>query len=163
MLGSHGLTGKWLMYEESIRVPLIVYDPRLASSQTDRRVSEMALSIDLAPTMLAIAGVKIPDSMQGQNLMPLVDGSSDGADWRKDWYYEHTYTDAPLRPIPKSEGVRTESWKYVRYTEVTPHYEQLFHIEADPHEQFNLANDSQYTETLTQLRTRCDALRRELK
>ena len=57
MLGAHGPVGKWLMYEESIRVPLIIRDPRLPAKLRGRRCDKMALSIDLAPTMLALAGV----------------------------------------------------------------------------------------------------------
>lgn len=101
MEGAHGLEGKWLMYEESIHVPLIIRDPRLPQSTRGRR-SQMALNIDLAPT-----------------LQPWLRNPK--AKGRDDWYYEHTYnTDPPRKPIPKSEGVRTERWKYIRYTESQP-------------------------------------------
>jgi arylsulfatase A-like enzyme len=97
----------------------------------------MALSIDLAPTMLALAGVPVPDSMQGRDLGPLVRGK--GIEWRDDWYYEHTYARLPQHPIPRCEGVRTERWKYTRYTDFNPPYEQLFDLDADPSEQKDLA------------------------
>jgi arylsulfatase A-like enzyme len=60
LLGAHGLVGKWLMLEESIRVPLIIRDPRLPAELRGKRCGEMALSIDLAPTMLALAGCRFP-------------------------------------------------------------------------------------------------------
>ncbi|MBB6052894.1 sulfatase-like hydrolase/transferase [Armatimonas rosea] len=71
MDGAHGFDGKCLMYEESIHVPLIIRDPRLPRSTHGRR-SQMALNIDLAPTILAMAGVPIPKSMQGSDLQPIL-------------------------------------------------------------------------------------------
>jgi arylsulfatase A-like enzyme len=162
MLGAHGLVGKWLMYEESIRVPLIILDPRLPAKLRGRRCNKMALSIDLAPTMLAMAGVPIPDSMQGRDLTPLLSGEP--VEWRTDWYYEHVYnTKPPRRPIVKCEGVREERWKYTRYPEIEPPYEQLFDLKNDAHETRNLAGDPAHAETLTRLRARCDEYRRSVK
>lgn len=161
LLGAHGLGGKWLMYEESIRVPLIVRDPRLPPSQRGRRCTEMALSIDLAPTVLGLAGLPAPAAMQGRDLGPLVRGEP--VRWREDWYYEHTYADPPQHPIPRSEGVRSTRWKYTRYTDVTPVYEQLFDLAEDPREMHNLAGDPAHAAMLTTLRTRCDEYRRQLQ
>ncbi len=166
-LGAHGLTGKWLMHEESIRVPFIIYDPRpalpeAALPETGRRRDEMVLTIDLAPTMLELAGVDIPPTMQGRSLVPLIKGQSVD-NWRSDWYYEHTYANPPQHAIPKSAGVRTADWKYVRYTDFQPPVEQLFHISQDPREEHDLAKDSQHTQQLAELRERCDRYRAELK
>jgi arylsulfatase A-like enzyme len=87
MEGAHGLAGKWIVYEESIHVPLIIRDPRLPATTRGRR-TQMALNIDLAPTILAMAGVPVPPSMQGMDLQPLLrDPKARG---REDWYYEHT-------------------------------------------------------------------------
>jgi arylsulfatase A-like enzyme len=161
MDGAHGLDGKWLMYEESIHVPLIIRDPRLPKSTQGRR-SQMALSIDLAPTILAMAGVPIPKSMQGRDLQPLLRNAK--AKGRDDWYYEHTYnTDPPRKPIPKSEGVRTERWKYIRYTEETPPLEQLFDLQTDPQEERDLASAPTHSKTLSTLRARCDSYRKTLR
>jgi arylsulfatase A-like enzyme len=161
MEGAHGLSGKWLMYEESIHVPLIVRDPRLPAATRGRR-QQMVLNIDLAPTILAMAGVPAPAAMQGADLQPLLrDPQAKG---REDWYYEHTYTTPPSRrPIPKSEGVRTTRWKYIRYTEPQPPLEQLFDLQADPCEEKDLARDAAHAPTLARLRARCDAYRTTLK
>jgi len=162
MLGAHGLDGKWLMYEESIRVPLIIRDPRLPKELRGRRCERMVLSIDLAPTMLSLAGVPIPSAMQGRDLTPLL--SNPTLTWREDWYYEHVYnTKPPRRPIVKCEGVRTERWKYVRYPEIEPPYEQLFDLQNDPYEEHNLANDPNHTEQVSRLREGCDKYRLSLK
>ena len=156
-LGAHGLKGKWLMYEESIRIPLIIRDPRQGAGGR-RRVGQMALNIDLAPTMLDFAGVQIPERMQGKSLAPIVKGSNQTL--RDDWYYEHFYEhQANIRP---TEGVRTKTWKYVRYPKEIPVYEQLFDVSKDPYELEDLARDTDHEAMLRRLRRRCDAYRREL-
>jgi arylsulfatase A-like enzyme len=149
------------MYEESIRVPFIIRDPRLPRERRGQQCTDMVLSIDLAPTMLALAGVPVPAAMQGRNLGPLLRGER--PEWREDWYYEHTFTNPPQQPIAQSEGVRTDRWKYTRYTEYTPPYEQLFHLEVDRGELHNLANDSRHAATLAELRARCDEYRDQLR
>ena len=161
MDGAHGLGGKWLMYEESIQIPLMIYDPRLPASTQGRR-SQMALNIDIAPTILAMAGVPVPDNMQGQDLQPmLLDPHANG---REDWYYEHVYTTNDGRKsIPKSEGIRTNQWKYVRYTEFQPPLEQLFNLSDDPLEERNLAAAPVHAATLLDLRRRCDESRISLR
>ncbi|MGC9328068.1 MAG: sulfatase family protein, partial [Candidatus Hinthialibacter sp.] len=72
-LGEHGLAGKWLMHEESIRAPLIIYDPRLPRQNRGER-SAMTLNIDFAPTLMDLAGIDIPSNIQGQSLTPLLTG-----------------------------------------------------------------------------------------
>jgi arylsulfatase A-like enzyme len=161
LLGDHGLSGKWLMYENSIRVPMIVANPLAAKSVEGTRRNEMVLSIDLAPTLLAIAGIQAPASMQGKSMLPLMERvSSDQSPngWREHYYYEHSYQTAPPRsPIPKTEGIRTTRWKYIRYPDTTPVFEQLFDLENDPLERVNLVSVSQHQNQLADLRTLCDS------
>ena len=158
-LGAHGLGGKWLMYEESIRIPLIIRDPRRHSGLRCRRVDQMALNIDLAPTMLDFAGVSIPDRMQGKSLVPIEAGSKRRL--REDWYYEHFYEhNGVIRP---TEGVRTAEWKYIRYPKEDPPFEQLFDLSQDPYEMNNLAKNADCAVALARLRNRCDVYRQELK
>jgi arylsulfatase A-like enzyme len=155
LLGDHGLSGKWLMYENSIRVPLIIYDPRLDPQQAAGRRDEMVLSIDLAPTMLALAGIEAPNGMQGENVMPIV--KQEPTAWRSHFYYQHTYnTNPPRSPIAKTEGIRTQRWKYIRYPETDPVFEQLFDLKADPLEQTNLISLVEHKAVLSRLRTICD-------
>ena len=127
----------------------------------------MGLNIDLAPTMLSLAGVPLPASMQGHDLTPLISADPNSADptsWREDWYYEHTYnTNPPRRPIAKCEGIRTLRWKYVRYPESEPFFEQLFDLQQDPREVTNLATDASYADVLAKLRHRCDEQRKSLE
>jgi arylsulfatase A-like enzyme len=158
-LGERGMADKWLMYEESIRVPLIIFDPRHASSRRGRSVDAITLNIDMAPTLLAWAGVGIPNSMQGSSLIPLLDGVRP-TKWRSDFFYEH-HTREDI--IPPSEGVRGERWKYLRWTAAVPVVEELFDLRADPGEQHNLGSDPKRAELLGQMRSRWETLGRELK
>ncbi len=157
-LGEFGLAGKWLMYEESIRTPLLIYDPRAPQSARGKIRDEMVLNIDIAPTILQLADVKPPATMQGQSLVPLIDGET--VPWRDEWFYEHLF---PHARIPKSEGVRTARWKYIRYVESDPLREELYDLETDPQELVNLAGDDQHQKTLTDMRQRWARLREDLR
>lgn len=163
-LGEYGFAGKWLGYEPSIRVPLVIYDPRLPKSQRGQVRSEMALNIDMAPTFLEYAGLTPPAGTQGKSLLPLVRGES--IDWRRDFLYEHTFrvpeaARERVGYIPASIGVRTERFKYLRYFEQDPVYEQLFDLQADPHEEHNLVDSEAHQEVLERLRKRCEKLQHE--
>ena len=148
-LAEHGLADKWFMHEESIRVPLIVRDPR----STGRRgvtADAIALNIDLAPTLLDLAGVPNRPAMQGRSLVPLL-GGQPPADWRRDFFYEHRFRNNGW--IPATEGIRTTDWKYTRYIDESPVFEELFDLGADRYEENNLAGSAAQ-------RTRLESLRR---
>ncbi|MBM3851724.1 MAG: DUF4976 domain-containing protein [Verrucomicrobia bacterium] len=161
MWGAHGLNGKWNMYEESIRVPLIVHDPRLPAAARGRR-AHMALNIDLAPSLLTLAGEPVPPAMQGMDLGPILrDARAPG---RSEWYYEHdVHTASGGRPLPRCEGLRTERWKYICYKDTAPVEEELFDLTADPGEQTNLAPDPRHAPLLAEMRQRFAALRAAAK
>jgi len=151
-LGERGYAGKWLPLEPSIRVPLIILDPRSNGSREDSDAH--ALNIDLAPTLLDLAGLPIPATMQGRSLQPIVAGQPvDG--WRTDLFVEHLF-DHPR--IPKHEGVRGERFKYARYFEQQPVFEELYDLKTDSMETVNLANDPAYAAELDSLRARTDEL-----
>jgi arylsulfatase A-like enzyme len=148
--GEHNFGGKWLMNEESIRSPMIVRDPRLGAELRGITCDEMVLNIDLCPTLLALAGIPVPLGIQGRSLLPLIQGDR-RSPWRTEWFYEHHYLPTMIAP---SEGIRTDRWKYVRYTDAQPPYEQLFDLRADPREQNNLATQPDHFATLQALRQR---------
>ncbi|MFT5466723.1 MAG: arylsulfatase A-like enzyme [Verrucomicrobiales bacterium] len=159
--GEHGFTGKWLMYEESIRVPMVIFDPRSPAEDRGKRVSSMVLNLDVAPTLLEFAGAPIPDSMQGLSLLPLL--RDPDSKLRDDWFYEHHFTlPAPMQ-ITRSEGVRTDSWKYIRYIDQDPPFEELFDLERDPLELNNLAQTEPARQQLLDLRARWQEATEQLK
>lgn len=160
--GAQGIAGKWNMFEESIRVPTIVYDPRLPKSKRSGVREQMALNIDLTATVLDVAGLPIPPSMQGKSLLPVI--SNPDIEWREDWYYKHdVHTRASGAPLPRVEGVRSERYKYVYYLDTDPRQELLFDLQKDPHELVNLAADPDYRERLTTMRQRTAVLREAVK
>ena len=157
-LSEHGLAGKWFPHEESIRVPLLVYDPRLPAYRRGAVQDQMALNIDLAPTLLRAAGIVPPNGIHGRDLYPLLEGREEP--WRSEWFYEHLFENAGL---PKSEGLRTDRWKYGRYIGCDPLFEELFDLRADPLEERNLARDPAHSGTLNQLRSRWSIWRQHLE
>ena len=129
--------------------------PRLEPSLAAGRRSEMVLGIDIAPTILSLSGIKPPDAMQGQDLIPIVRGTSNA--WRSHFYYQHTYNPESERgTIAESEGIRTKQWKYIRYPKTQPLFEQLFDLKNDPKELVNLAMQSDQSSILNVLRLLCD-------
>ena len=89
-------------------------------------------------------------------MIPLLEDHASIA-WRKHFYYEHTFqTEPPRAPIPRSEGIRTDRWKYIRYPFTVPVFEQLFDLESDPNEQKNLALLEEYSMRLNELRDLCE-------
>jgi arylsulfatase A-like enzyme len=115
----------------------------------------MALNIDVAPTLLDLAGLAAPDAMQGRSLLPLL-GGEPPADWRTDFFVEHLMDHVQ---IVKHEGVRGERFKYARYFQIDPVYEELYDLEADPLETRNLVPDAAFADVLEAMRARCDELR----
>ncbi|MSR32383.1 MAG: DUF4976 domain-containing protein [Gemmataceae bacterium] len=157
-LGDRGLADKWFLYEESIRVPMLLA-PLSDQPFQKKSVEALTLNIDVAPTILHWAGLPRPDSMQGKSLLPLALGGQEGA-WRNDFFYEHHF-----RPeiIPSSEGVRNQRFKYIRWTSVNPVVEEMYDLQTDPLEEKNLVGEETAKEMLGQLRQRWQTLSAEVK
>ena len=149
-LGERGFAGKWLMHEPSIRVPLIIYDSRRGNSRQGIVLKQMALNVDIAPTILSLAGLDIPGTMQGRALTPFLNGEH--IPWRTRMFCEHLFNHPK---IPQSEGIRTANWKYIRYRNHSD-FKELYDLTVDPLEEKNLACDSRYSEQLFMLDQRCN-------
>lgn len=158
-LGERGFAGKWYAHEPSLRVPLVVYDPRLPQSCQGTRRDQMVLSIDLAPTMLEMAGVAPPREMQGKNLVPVLKGKD--PEWRDEFFYEHMF-DIGER-IPRSRAVRGERYKYIRYLVDHPRNEELYDLKEDPHEAHNLVDDPRHADLLQEMRAKLEAWQQRVK
>lgn len=153
-LGEHGMEGKWYGYEESIRVPLLIYNPNTPDKIKQYKARHIALNIDIAPTILAIAGVRAPKEMQGVDLFSVLENEIPE---RSDFFYQHYFLGGPR--IPRVEGVVTKDFKYMNYVE--HNYEELFDPVNDPHETTNLVNDPKHKKKLEALRKRYKALKNE--
>lgn len=156
--GEHGMAGKWLGHEECLRIPLIVYDPRLPASARGKRVDAMTLNIDLQPTVLALAGITTKAPAQGRNLAPFVTGASAAA--RKAWFFEHRFPNGGW--IPSSEGIRTQRWKYIRYTDNAAPFEEMYDLQTDPTEVANLIGKPAYRAQQEALTRYCATWRKAL-
>ncbi len=128
--GEHGLNTKFTLYEEAIRVPLLLRYPRLIPAPI---VSDaLVVNVDLAPTFAALAGLPSEPAYDGENLMPLLRGEElDRA--------AITFESPGGLIIAPSRGVRTLRWKYIRTAATGGITEELYDLEADPYEQKNLA------------------------
>tara|TARA_R110002074_G_scaffold401861_1_gene601921 strand:- start:9862 stop:11577 length:1716 start_codon:yes stop_codon:yes gene_type:complete len=149
-LGERQLAGKWLMYDNSIRVPLIVFDPRV---KEHKDIDGMALNIDVPATIVDLAGAKIPENWQGKSLMPVVNGTEKSLK-RDTILIEHLWEKTE---IPPSEGVRTAGWKYFRYVN-DKSIEELYDLKNDPQEINNLVANEEYKQKLEEFRKKCDEM-----
>ncbi|MRX64815.1 sulfatase-like hydrolase/transferase [Maribacter luteus] len=149
-MGERQLAGKWLMYDNSVRVPLIIYDPRINKHQD---INDMVLNIDVTSTIADVAGVKAPESWQGKSLLPIVEQETNEIN-RDTVLIEHLWD---FENIPPSEGVRTEEWKYFRYVN-DKSIEELYNLKKDPQEIKNLIGKKKYKNISDKLRAKLEIL-----
>lgn len=150
-LGDRGFQGKWSHYEESLRVPLVIYDPRVAKANRGQVRDEMVLNVDLPATFLDWAGATKPARYEGTSLAPLVEDAKD-VTWRTSFFCEHV----DLAPFITWEGIRDQRYVYARYFDQKPAYEFLHDLQTDPDELKNLATDPAHADVLQKLREQCD-------
>jgi arylsulfatase A-like enzyme len=143
--GDRQLADKWLMYDPSIRIPLIIFDPRMPKKS--RVVSDMVLNIDITKSILDFAGIKSPGNYQGESLKPYLN-RPDFSLQRDFILIEHLWK---LPDIPSSEGIRTKDWKYFRYRFINAP-EELYDLKKDPLETKNLAQEKSHQKILRKLR-----------
>jgi arylsulfatase A-like enzyme len=153
--GEHGLYDKRLAYEESIRIPFIVRYPGLIRDP-GHRARQMVLNIDLAPTLLELAGIVPPATMQGRSLVPLLEDATTPG--RTAWLYEH-FPVFPI-PIPGITAIRTERYKYVEYQKGLRPME-LFDLKADPKEKRNLIDTPEGAPQVELLKRELERLKQE--
>jgi len=146
----HGLADKWYPHQESIRVPLIVRDPRMSKSVKGQTNDDFLLNVDVAPTILAAAGVEAPKTMQGRDFSPLYLAEKD-PEWRSEFFYEHPMLKS-TEFIPASEALVRKDWKYFYWPEFDR--EQLFNLKDDPIEENDLADDPAHATKLAEMSER---------
>ncbi|MCM2374168.1 sulfatase family protein [Aporhodopirellula aestuarii] len=146
----HGLADKWYPHEESIRVPLIIRDPRMAASKRGSTNDDMTLNVDLAPTILSAVGIESPETMQGSDIGPLYLSDEKPA-WRDEFFYEHPMLKS-TEFIPASEALVRKNWKYMYWPEFDR--EQLFDLKNDPIEEQDLVSNPEYAVKLSEMRKR---------
>ena len=171
--GSKQLKGKVLLYEESLRAPLIIYNPALKRNQMNRTVDELISVIDIAPTILDLCDINIPAIYQGSSFKSMITGSeipirdfvfaennfnSFVASTENGELGEDEIAALKARGTIRSKVIRTKEYKYLRYHETEPIVEELWNIIDDPLEIKNLVNDPGHSKVLDDLGERCDAM-----
>lgn len=169
-LGDHGWFDKRLMYEESLSMPFMVRYPAMVAAGST--CDEFALNVDVAPTFLELAGVEVPDHMQGRSIVPLLRGEQpDG--WRDSMYYRYWMHRDSAHNVPAHYGVRTHTHKLICYYNdpldqpgangpVDPVEWELFDLVADPLETINVIDDARYAGIVVDLRAELARLQLEL-
>lgn len=176
--GEHGLGGKSFLYEEDLKIPMIVYDPRIEKEMVGKKLEQLVGVPDLAPTVMELTGFNVPESMQGKSLVSIMEDEK--APWRKELFIEQLFDN---QNYPKSEGIKTKEWKYIRYfkrTEIQNYdakfkitgdsyeaflkgshlgykevaYEELYYLSEDPYEERNLIGIEKYQDKLAYFRNR---------
>ncbi len=154
-LGEWQAFDKRFMHEPSIHTPMMIRYPK--AFQPGVKIDQMVLNLDVAPTLLELAGVEIPAPMQGRSVVKLAQGNQ--ADWRKDWLYE--YFEYPAAEfVQPHRGVRTERYKFINYF-LEPQEFELYDLQEDPRELKNLYGDPRYAAIQNHLLNRLTQLRQE--
>jgi arylsulfatase A-like enzyme len=153
-LGEHGWYDKRWMYEESLRMPLLVRWPAViaAGSVND----DLCQNLDFAETMLDAAGAPIPVEMQGRSLVPLLQGRSP-RDWRRSVYY-HYYEHPGVHNVQRHEGVRTDRYKLIHFYRLGEW--ELYDLAKDPDELHNVHADPAYAGVVSELEDELNRLRK---
>ncbi len=154
--GEHGMVDKRTAHEPCIRIPLLVRYPGLGKGKV---VSQQALTVDVAPSLLELCGAKPLDGINGKSWVKLArEGDSS---WRKSWFYEYNY-EKQFPYTPNIRSVRTDAWKYIHYPHgdgtADRHLAELYDLKADPEEKNNLINDAKYSAKVEELKSELDRL-----
>jgi arylsulfatase len=170
--GAHGLGGKWYPYQESIRVPLIIYDPRMPAEKVGTLEDSLTLNIDLAETILGAAGIKPDDAMQGRDISDLYlpnnekneyhsTSSVKSQPWRDEFFYEFpAYNE---NSAPSSTALVRKEWKFINWP-THGDRDQLFNLKDDPLELNDLYDnmDDEIVAVRDEMRKRHDEMKKEI-
>ncbi len=156
-MGEHGIYDKRWMYEESINMACLFSYPKLGKSM--QQIDNIAINVDIAPTLLDYAGVKVPRDMQGESLRPLIEQTRAAKKWRKSFYY-HYFEYPKWHRVQPHYGIRNEQYKLIHYYYNIDEWE-FFDLENDPNELSNKYNDPQYRKIIQKLKKELTELQEE--
>ncbi len=156
-LGEHGWFDKRWMYEESFRTPLMVRWPEVIKPGSVN--TDFAMNLDFAETFLEIAGVAVPNDMQGRSLVPLLKGETP-SDWRQSMYY-HYYEYPGPHSVRRHYGVRTKRYKLIHFYEPEVNEWEFYDLEKDPDELHSVYDDPEYAEAVAELKRELARLRKQ--
>jgi arylsulfatase A-like enzyme len=157
-LGEHGWFDKRFMYEESLRMPLIIRYPREIKAGVNRE--DLVQNLDFAPTLLDFGGAAIPEDMQGRSFRSILQGHTP-EDWRDAIYY-HYHEFPAVHQVKRHYGIRTKQYKLIHFYNDIDAWE-LYDLEADPHEVNNLYGNPDYTGLVQDLKDKLYGLQMACK
>ena len=157
-LGEHGWFDKRFMYEECQRTPLLVRYPKAVPAGS--RSAALAMNIDLAPTFVEMAGVDVPEDMQGRSLVPVLTSGGQAPDDCRTGVYYHYYEYPSWHSVKRHYGIRTADYKLIHFYNDVDEWE-LYDMQADPHEMHNLYGAPAYAAVQADLHRRLEALQQE--
>lgn len=155
-MGEHGWFDKRFMYEESMRTPLVMRLPKGFGKRG--AVTELVQNIDYAPTFLDLAGVEIPEDIQGLSLLPLLRNNDKVKDWNRHGLYYHFYEYPGEHAVRRHYGIRGERYKLMHFYGDVDQWE-LYDLQKDPHEMNNVYNNESYRNIADSMKTELDKLR----
>ena len=158
-MGEHTFIDKRLAYENSIRIPMIIRYPKLITKNSV--VTEQCLNIDLAPTILDLAGLDKPSYMQGDSMLKLLKGKKDKK-WRKSMLFEYYVDTAYPYAGPNQVAVRTKNYKFIDNF-LKNDIDELYDLVNDPGEMKNLINDDAFNDVENELRAESERLKKKYK
>ncbi len=156
-LGDHGWFDKRFMYEESLRMPLIIRHP--GQTKAGSKSDDLVMNLDFGPTMLAFAGAKKPYDMQGESFKTILQ-SNTPKDWRKAIYY-HYYEHPGEHMVKRHYGIRTQRYKLMHFYYDNIDAWELYDLKKDPREMNNVYSQASYKSIIEQLKTDLTALRKK--
>lgn len=148
-MGEHGYWDKRIAYDNSMRIPMLIRYPKKIKAGTV--INKMGLNIDLAPTILELAGVETPNYMQGTSMLRLFNNDSENTDWRKSFMFEYFVDDDYPYAGPDMLAIRSDKYKLVDAF-LQDDIDELYDLEKDPGEMVNLINDPEYEQVEKELR-----------
>jgi len=168
-LGDHGWFDKRFMYEESLKMPLLIRYPEKVKPKSINK--DIVLNVDFASTFLELAGLPVPETFQGRSFLPLLEGKTP-SDWRKEMYYRY-WTHRGGHNVFAHYGIRNRRYKLIYYyadglnfpwnsKEKDKEEWELFDLEKDPFELNNVYYDSKYSEVVNDLKQKMEDIQKEI-
>ena len=158
-MGEHGYWDKRISYEESMRIPMIIRYP--AKIKAGSKIDKMCLNVDVAPTILQLLGLEIPQQMQGKSMMPLFENENK-AKWRKQFMFEYFVDDAFPYAGPTQLALRTERYKLVD-NNLKNDIDELYDLQQDPGEMNNLINNPDFKNKVSEMRKELEKEKKSLE
>lgn len=155
-MGEHGYWDKRIAYESSMRIPMLIRYPKKIKPKTV--ISQNALNIDLAPTILELAGIEKPDYMQGMSMLKLFDTNTENNEWRKAFMFEYYIDDAYPYAGPNMLCIRTDRYKLIDAF-LENDIDELYDLKNDPGEMENLIDNPKFSKIILDLRSELEKLK----